>query len=177
MPVHLFISQLKQIEMILTRKQLLRIGINKAWTFFSDPGNLAFITPESMHFKMLQLPEGEKMHTGMEITYRVRPLFGIPVTWVTKITAVNAPYYFVDDQKSGPYKQWHHEHFFREMEGGTEMIDIVNYELPFGIVGNLAAKLFVNKRLEYIFNYREKKLKELFPHHGLKRQSSQVKRN
>ena len=177
MPVHLFNSKLKQIEMIITRKQLLRIGINKAWDFFSDPGNLARITPGSMHFKILQPPEGKKMYPGMEITYRIRPLFGIPVTWVTKITAVNAPYYFADDQKSGPYKHWHHEHFFREMEGGTEMIDIVNYELPFGIVGNLAAKLFVNRRLESIFNYREKILEELFPHHSLKRHNNPVTRN
>lgn len=115
-----------------------------------------------MGFEITSKNEGQKMYAGMIITYKVRPLLNIPVTWVTEITQVREGEYFIDNQKSGPYRFWHHQHFIKEIEGGVEMTDIVNYSAPFGFIGLVAEKLFINKKVKKIFEYREKKLFELF---------------
>jgi len=98
----------------------------------------------------------------MIITYRVYPLFGIPVRWVTEITQVREPYFFVDNQKSGPFKFWHHQHFFNELKNGTQIVDILNYAAPIGFVGNIAEKLIVDSKVQGIFDYRREKLKQMF---------------
>ena len=145
----------------LTRIQRFPIRIAEAWDFFSSPRNLAKITPPGMGFDILSsLPE--KMHPGMTIAYRVKPLFGIPLTWVTEISHVNEPYYFVDTQLSGPYRIWHHQHLFREIDGGTEMKDLVDYSLPGGPFGKIAHVILVKKKLESIFDYRHRILEERF---------------
>lgn len=95
-----------------------------------------------------------KMRPGMIITYKIAALFGIPLNWVTEITHVVEPYLFVDEQRFGPYKFWHHTHLFEEQDGGVLMSDIVYYGLPFGIIGNLVHPIIVRPRLEQIFNYR-----------------------
>jgi len=92
----------------------------------------------------------------------VRPLLNIPLKWITEITHVKHQQYFVDEQRKGPYKIWHHEHHFREVEGGVEMTDIVSYELPYGILGKLAHPILVKKKLNQIFAYRFKIVDELF---------------
>lgn len=143
-------------------KQKLPISLEVAWDFLSGPENLATITPKSMGFKITSKNEGQRMYPGMIITYKVRPLFNIPVSWVTEITQVRKGEYFIDNQKSGPYRFWHHQHFLKEIEGGVEMIDIVNYAAPFGLIGVLAEKIFINKKVRGIFEYREKKLFEIF---------------
>lgn len=145
----------------LYRKQKLPISIEEAWEFFSSPKNLKEITPDYMDFQITNdIPE--KMRSGTIITYTVKPMFGIPISWVTEITHVDEPGYFVDEQRFGPYRMWHHEHTFKEIEDGVEMEDIVNYVLPFGIFGNIAHTLFVKKQLNDIFDYRYKKLEKLF---------------
>ena len=143
-------------------KQKLPISLQTAWDFLSEPQNLATITPKSMGFEITSKNEGQNMYPGMIITYKVRPLFNIPVIWVTEITQVREGEFFIDNQKSGPYRFWHHQHFLRETEGGVEMTDIINYKAPFGFIGLLAEKLFINKKVKGIFKYREKKLFELF---------------
>ena len=142
-------------------KQLLPISLDEAWEFFSAPQNLAKITPPEMGF-IIHSGAERKMYPGQIIQYTVKPLAGIPMNWVTEITTVNAPHLFVDTQLSGPYIHWHHQHFFKEIEGGVEMEDIVHYQLPLGIVGDLVNRLMVRKRVEGIFKYREKVLKEKF---------------
>ena len=145
----------------LKRTQSLPIDLKTAWDFFSSPRNLAVITPPEMGFDVRsELPE--KMYPGMFITYTVRPLLGIPLTWVTEITHVSEGAFFVDEQRVGPYRIWHHQHFFREIPGGVEMTDIVDYQLPFGFVGKWVHPFLVAPRLDHIFRYRNKKLIELF---------------
>lgn len=145
----------------LHKKQFLPIDIHLAWEFFSSPLNLSKITPSYMDFRITSdLPE--EMYEGMIITYKVKPLAGIAVNWVTEISHIRKPYFFIDTQLSGPYKLWHHQHIFKEVENGIEMEDIVHYKLPFGILGNIANFLFVRRQLEGIFNYRKKVLSEIF---------------
>ena len=145
----------------LKRKQLVKTDLKTCWDFFSSPQNLKKITPEYMGFNIkYELPE--KMYEGLMIEYTVKPVLGIPMTWVTEIKTVKDNLFFVDEQRKGPYKIWHHEHHFKEVDGGIEMTDIVSYEIPLGIIGRLAHSLFVRKKLESIFNYRIQMVDEIF---------------
>lgn len=146
---------------ILEREQFLPIAIEEAWELFSDPRNLARITPPELGF-VIHGNIGEKMVAGQRITYTVRPLFGIPLSWVTLIEDVHEPHGFVDTQLKGPYKYWHHRHSFFASEGGTLMKDRVEYELPFGPVGELAHVLLVKNRLKKIFDHRYATLEAMF---------------
>lgn len=142
--------------------QTLPIGIEEAWEFFSNPNNLKVITPEWLNFKVTsKLPD--KMYPGMIISYKVHPVLGIPMNWVTEITHVKEPFYFVDEQRYGPYKFWHHQHHFKETEDGVEMTDIVNYALPLDPFSRPINSLLVKNRVRGIFEFREKKLGVLFP--------------
>ncbi|MDR7418436.1 MAG: SRPBCC family protein, partial [Armatimonadota bacterium] len=126
--------------------QRLPVSIAEAWAFFSDPRNLGRITPPWMRFEVLS-PLPERAYAGLLITYRVRPVAGIPVTWVTEITHMREPHLFVDEQRFGPYRFWHHQHLFREVPGGVEMEDIVHYALPLGWLGRIVNRLVVAPRL------------------------------
>lgn len=142
--------------------QILRSSMERAWDFFSDPRNLAKITPPELDFKILtELPD--RIHPGMMIEYRVRPLLGIPVRWLTEITHVEPGKYFVDEQRIGPYRIWHHEHHFRQLDDGQiEMTDRVTYVLPFSPLSDLIHPFLVRPQLAKIFAYREKAVNELF---------------
>ena len=144
---------------VLEREQRLPIPLAQAWEFFATPRNLARITPSDMGFHLLSDPP-EQMYPGLRITYRVRPLLRVPVTWVTEITEVEAPHRFADEQRRGPYRLWRHEHRFREIPGGVEMHDLVRYALPFG--AGWVHPLLVAPRLDHIFDYRRKTLEEMF---------------
>lgn len=147
---------------VLRSVQKLPVGINVAWEFFSNPAKLKDITPPYMGFDITSDFSNERMYQGMIITYKVSPLLNIPVNWVTEITQLRAPYFFVDNQKSGPFKYWHHQHIFREVEGGTEMTDIVNYAVPYGLPGRIVERMIVRQRVEEIFRFRHQKLESLF---------------
>lgn len=141
--------------------QKLPIDIDRAWAFFSSPANLREITPAYMSFRITSEMPAE-IYPGLIITYKLNPAPGVRITWVTEITHSERGKYFVDEQRFGPYKFWHHKHFFREIKNGTEMTDIVHYKLPLGILGSAAHGLFVRRQLTGIFNYRFNKLNELF---------------
>ena len=145
----------------LHKKQNLPISINEAWNFLSDPKNLKTITPDYMGFNILS-GDDKPMFSGQIMQYIVTPVLGIKTTWVTEITHVADKHYFVDEQRFGPYSLWHHKHFIKEIEGGVEMEDVIDYKVPFGILGQLVHPFLVKPKLEEIFNYREKKLIELF---------------
>ncbi len=145
----------------LERKQSLPISIEEAWTFFSDPNNLAKITPESMGFTIIHGADSE-MYAGQIIEYRVKPVLGIPLTWVTEIKHVQHQKKFVDEQRFGPYALWHHKHFFVETATGIEMTDIVHYKLPLGFLGRIAHWVFVKRQLKDIFDHRYKILETYF---------------
>lgn len=143
-------------------EQFLTISLQEAWDFFSAPKNLDLITPEDMAFRLTSEPP-ERIYEGLLITYKVSPVLRIPLGWVTKITEVKEPYYFVDEQLKGPYKMWRHEHHFEEAPGGVLMRDIVRYSAGKSILGKIAERTFVDKRVRAIFAFRKKKLEELFP--------------
>lgn len=116
-----------------------------------------------MGFKVTSPYEADaKVYEGMIITYKITPLFGIKMNWMTEITHVKEHEYFVDEQRFGPYALWHHEHHFKEIKGGVQMTDILNYAIPYGAIGRLANKVLVAKEIQKIFTYREKAIKEMF---------------
>ncbi|SKB66613.1 SRPBCC family protein [Maribacter arcticus] len=145
----------------LHSKQALPISKKEAWDFLSNPANLKVITPEHMGFHILSGID-RPMFPGQIIQYKVSPFPGYTTKWVTEITHVNEGNYFVDEQRFGPYALWHHKHFIKEIDGGVEMEDIIDYKIPFGILGQLAHPLIVKKQLIEIFKHRERKLIELF---------------
>jgi len=145
----------------LSAKIKLPISVNEAWDFLSNPDNLKIITPDYMGFNIISTGGG-KMFPGQIISYKVSPLLGLKLNWVSEITYVDDKVYFVDEQKVGPYALWHHKHFVKEIDGGTEMIDIVHYQLPFPLLANRFHGLLVKPKLKQIFEYRTNKLNELF---------------
>ena len=142
-------------------KQKLPIDIDIAWDFFSNPKNLNIITPDSMKFVTLSGDE-RKMFQGQIIHYKISLFAGISMEWVTEISHVKDKKFFVDEQRFGPYKFWHHKHFFREIEGGVEIEDIVHYKMPFGFIGRLVHPIIVKPKLKEIFDFRKQKLAVLF---------------
>jgi ligand-binding SRPBCC domain-containing protein len=145
----------------ISSEQFLPISLEKAWDFFSSPKNLNEITPPEMTFKILnELPE--KMYEGMMISYKISPMFNIPLDWVTEITHIKENQFFVDEQRIGPYAIWHHEHHFKAVEGGVLMTDILHYHVGLGPLGWIASKLFVDAKVQGIFDYRFKKLEGMY---------------
>ncbi|HVZ55032.1 MAG TPA: SRPBCC family protein [Chitinophagaceae bacterium] len=142
--------------------QRIPVSLEKAWDFFSSPANLQQLTPKDMDFKVISAHHGDRMYPGQIIEYTVKPLLGIPVYWMTEITHVEPHRFFVDEQRFGPYRFWHHQHHFREIPGGVEMTDIVHYSNPLWWLGDLANVLVVRKRLAQIFDYRFRQVEELF---------------
>lgn len=145
---------------VLYQTQFIRCSIEEAWSFFSDPKNLNEITPDDMSFEIIGTPPS-KMYAGLMIQYRVKPLLNIPMQWLTEITQVQEPDFFIDEQRVGPYSLWHHEHHFKAVEGGVEMKDIIHYKIPFAPFSNIIIPL-VKKKLEHIFNYRTLKVDSIF---------------
>ena len=145
----------------LHTRQKLPITLDQAWDFFSNPKNLDLITPDSMKFKTIS-GDDRSMFPGQIILYTVTPLLGIKMKWVTEITHCTHREYFVDEQRFGPYALWHHKHFFREVEGGVEMEDLIHYKLPMGILGQLLHPFVVKPKLKEIFDFRRNKLNEIF---------------
>lgn len=145
----------------LQSKQCLPITQKEAWDFLSSPDNLKVITPDHMGFSIIS-GGIRPMFPGQIIQYEVSPFTFYSTKWVTEITHVREGEYFVDEQRFGPYSFWHHKHFIKSVKGGVEIEDVIDYKLPFGLLGQLAHPLVVKKQLQQIFNYREKKLIELF---------------
>ena len=145
----------------LHKTQKLPISVDEAWEFLSDPKNLKIITPAKMSFDIISDAD-RPIYAGQILQYKVTPMMGIRTKWVSEIKSIVPKKYFVDEQLYGPYSFWHHKHFIREIKGGVEMEDIIEYKIPLGILGQLIHPLLVKPRLEEIFNYRQKKLVELF---------------
>lgn len=146
----------------LYKTQKIPATIEQVWDFISSPANLKKITPEYMGFNITSKLTGEKMYPGMIISYKVSPVFGIKMTWVTEITHVKEKEYFVDEQRIGPYRMWHHEHKIEPTEGGVLMTDIVSYKPPLGILGSIANAILIKKQLQEIFDYRTIAMEKMF---------------
>lgn len=146
----------------LGTEQILNCTLEEAWEFFSDPKNLETITPNDLSFKITS-PELGRMFKGQIITYRIGLFPMISSNWVTEITAVEDKHYFIDEQRFGPYSLWHHLHSFHRMENGRVLMkDVVHFKPPMGPLGKLAYSFFIKKKLQGIFEFRFKKLEELF---------------
>lgn len=145
----------------LSQQQFLRIGIPEAWDFFSRPANLGEIMPSDLGFKTVHQP-GEKMYEGQIIEYRVMVLPGIWIPWVTEIRTVRGGESFVDEQRIGPFRFWHHLHTFEETEGGVMVKDLVHYALPLWPFGELGHGIFVRPKLERVFGFRKEVLEKRF---------------
>ena len=146
----------------IEEKQKIPATIDSIWDFISSPENLKHITPEYMGFEILDKFIPDKMYPGMIISYKLSPVPGIKIKWVTEITHIKEKEYFVDEQRVGPYSMWHHQHKIEPEEGGVLMTDIVSYKPPFGFLGKMANSLFIKKQLDEIFSYRKKALEKRF---------------
>lgn len=148
----------------ILKEQLIHASLEEVWHFFSHPANLQRITPPGMGFRVTsgQLPD--EIFAGQIITYKVSPVLGIPLFWMTEITHVDRLRMFVDEQRRGPYSLWHHEHHFSQTSDGEVLMrDIIYYQLPLGLIGTLAHRLFVRKQLADIFDYRKAQVSAFFP--------------
>jgi len=154
------IAKMRMVH-VLKQEQVLPITMEEAWAFFSSPRNLDEITPDDLGFRIVHLP-GEKMYEGQVIEYKVKIAPGFWVPWVTEIKTVKEGSAFVDEQRFGPYKLWHHLHTFEKVEGGVKMVDLVHYVLPLWPFGEIGHGMFVRPKLERIFGFRRKVLEERF---------------
>lgn len=145
---------------VIHYKQNVPISLPNCWDFFSTQSNLKILTPPFLGFSDFSIDE--PMYEGQIILHQLRPLFGIPVKWVTEITHIKTLSYFIDEQRFGPYKFWHHEHRFREISHGVEIEDIIHYLLPFGMLGKAFHYVKIRRDIARIFSYRQQKIKELF---------------
>lgn len=146
----------------LKTTQKLPANINKVWEFISEPENLKKITPVHMGFNIISKTGEGKMYPGMIITYKVSPILGIKMNWMTEITHVRDFEFFVDEQRIGPYSLWHHQHKIEPIAGGVIMTDIVTYQPPFGILGAIANSLFIRMQIKQIFDFRTIALEKKF---------------
>ena len=146
----------------LYRTQKIPASIDEVWDFISSPGNLQKITPDYMGFEITSRDLPVKMYPGMIVCYKVSPLLGLKMTWISEITHVKEKSFFVDEQKVGPYRMWHHQHRIEALDKGVLMSDLVTYQPPLGVLGYLANRLFIQKKLAEIFEYRKKSLIQIF---------------
>lgn len=145
----------------LKQEQFLPISLEAAWAFFTSPKNLNEITPDDLVFEVTsELPD--KIYEGLIITYRLKPMLNIPVSWCTEITHIKEGSFFVDEQRKGPYNIWHHEHHFKAVESGVLMTDILHYDIGKSVFGWLAGKLFVHAKVREIFRFRFETLEKHF---------------
>jgi ligand-binding SRPBCC domain-containing protein len=141
--------------------QHINASLEECWSFFSSPGNLQKITPKTMGFEITDFDK-QSMYAGQIIQYKISPLLGLKLNWVTEITKVKDKSYFIDEQRFGPYSFWHHKHFFEATANGVKMTDVVHYALPLGFLGRIMNALIVKNKLEEIFDYRFVKVNQLF---------------
>lgn len=147
---------------VLKTEQFLPISLSEAWDFFATPLNLNRITPKELHFEIVgELPE--RMYEGQIIRYRLRLPMGLRVSWFTRIAKVSEPHFFIDEQLQGPYQIWHHQHSFKEVDGGVLMTDVVHYKVSFWPIGPMVNALYVRKQVEQIFAARKAALEQIFP--------------
>lgn len=145
----------------LRREQFIPADPGRVWAFFATPLNLNELTPPEVRFKILGDAPGA-MFAGQIIRYRISPAPGVWLNWVTEISRVEEGALFVDEQRSGPYKVWHHEHRFVRESAGVRMFDHVTYDVGWGPFGWLAEKLWVGRQLRKIFDYRFRRVEEIF---------------
>lgn len=146
---------------LLLREQIIPADLDQVWRFFATPRNLDELTPPDLRFRILTEVPAE-MYPGLLIEYRISPLPGVWLRWLTEIRHIRPHACFVDEQRIGPYRLWYHEHHFEAVPGGVRMIDRVTYEVGWGPFGWLAERLWVRRQLEHIFDYRARRVAAVF---------------
>jgi ligand-binding SRPBCC domain-containing protein len=141
------------------------VPLAEAFRFFEDARNLERITPKWLNFRILN-PDSIRMRAGAEIDYVIRWM-GVPMKWRTCIKEYDPPRKFVDEQAKGPYTLWHHEHFFEETADGVVIRDKVDYQLPLGVLGQIAHAVMVKAQLLEIFRYRQKTIAQILARPGI----------
>lgn len=136
----------------LEREQWIPQPLDEVFAFFGDAENLERITPSWLNFNIVS-PRPIAIAAGTHIVYRLK-WHGVPMKWVTEIVEWAPPYKFVDVQLQGPYKLWRHTHAFETDGECTRMTDRVQYQLPFGLIGQVVHALSVKRSVEKIFDYR-----------------------
>jgi ligand-binding SRPBCC domain-containing protein len=144
----------------LERTQVVARPRREVFAFFADALNLARITPPFLRFR-ITTPRPIEMKPGTVIDYRLR-LHGVPLRWRTRIETFEPERSFTDVQLAGPYRRWRHRHEFVEVAGGTEVRDVVDYEMPLGPIGWWARRVFVARSLDRIFDFRRRAVAEIF---------------
>jgi len=148
----------------LNFKQVINKSIDEVFDFFSKPENLSKITPKKLDFTILT-PTPIKMKDGQIIDYTIK-ILGKKIRWRTLITTFEPPNMFIDQQLSGPYSMWHHQHIFKDIPGGVEIEDKITYVIPFGFIGVFINWIWVKKDLENIFLYRQGIIEKYFENKG-----------
>jgi ligand-binding SRPBCC domain-containing protein len=146
----------------IEQTQFFAVDIETLWDFITSPANLQKITPGDLSFEITSKDAVEKIYPGKIITYKISPFPGIKFNWITEITHIQHGQFFIDEQRSGPYAIWHHEHHLAPVAGGVNMIDKIYYKVPGGILGDLINVLWVRKKLRHIFEFRRQKLSFIF---------------
>ena len=144
----------------LERTTIVPAPVGEVFEFFSTPENLGRITPPGMRFRITRGP-GRRLREGDRIEYTIR-VFGLSLRWVTRIVLWREGEVFADLQERGPYRYWLHTHTFREVPGGVEMQDVVEYELPFGVLGSVFGGWLVSRQLDAIFDFRGSAVRSIF---------------
>jgi len=144
------------------KAQVINASRDEVWDFISSPANLKLITPDHMGFDITSSHSIDKMYAGMIISYKVSPFLGFKTDWVTEITHIRDKEYFVDEQRIGPYSMWHHQHILETIDDVVIMKDIITYQPPFGFLGAIANALYIRKKLNQIFDFREQAIEHKF---------------
>lgn len=141
--------------------QRLPIQIEEAWDFFTSPKNLRLTTPHWLDFRLTSDPP-EYLHPGTIVSATIRPFPVISTDWISEITHIRPPQFYITEQRFGPFKMWHHEHHFRAIDDGVEVEDIILYGMHFGMIGSMVHNLFIRKRLHEAFSFRAQALEQRF---------------
>ena len=143
-------------------KLIVNRPLAEVWDFFSQPANLARLSPASAGIRIVSPGPEQKMYPGIIVHLQMGPIPGLRLSWYSEITQIKEQAYFIDDQIAGPFSLWHHEHHFRAIDDQrTEMHDILHYRVPLGPLGLIANWLFVRRQIQGIFDYRAKAVSEL----------------
>ena len=158
---HPLASRSQMIHTLYT-EVVLATTIERCWEFLQNPHNLNDITPPDLDFRIVSTTP-ETMYNGLLVEYRIRiPLLG-KQTWLTEIRHVREGISFVDEQRYGPFRFWHHFHEIKATKDGVLSCDRVNYIMPLGVIGEVLHRFYFRATLERIFSYRRTRLQQLFP--------------